>query len=117
VALVVDDEGLIRWTLRQRLSAAGFSVLEAENGLDAVDAFLAQRVSIVVVDLALPDLDGLGVLSRIKEVDPTCPVILMTAFGSPEARATAVRLGAAGFVSKPFDLDEMALLVARSARP
>lgn len=113
--LVVDDEMLIRWSLRERLSAAGFDVLEAADGLDAIDFLESSSVDLVLVDLAMPRLDGMGVLAHVNATDPGCPVILMTAFGSPEDAEKVQRLGGT-FVGKPFDMDEMVALVRSMTR-
>jgi DNA-binding NtrC family response regulator len=116
VVLVVDDESLIRWSLRERLEAAGYEVLEAETGLEALDVFEANAVEVVLVDLSLPELDGLGVLERVKRERPACPVILMTAYDSPGTAERATALGAAHFLTKPFDFDRLLGLV-RAALP
>lgn len=108
--LVVDDERLIRWTLRERLTEAGYSVREAETGLEALDAFAAATPSLVLLDLALPELDGFGVLRSVRKLDPKCPVIVMSARDS-NSGAQALGLGAAHFLAKPFDFDALVRLV------
>ncbi len=110
--LVVDDERLIRWSLRERLTAAGYAVREAETGLEAVDEFAAHAPALVLLDLALPELDGLGVLRSVRRMDPACPVIVMSAYDSPGSGAQALALGAAHFLPKPFDFDAVVSLVA-----
>ena len=109
--LVVDDERLIRWSLRERLTAAGYAVREAETGLEAVDAFAERPPALVLLDLALPELDGLGVLRSVLKIDPACPVIVMSAHDSPGSGAQALALGAAHFLPKPFDFDALVGLV------
>ena len=109
--LVVDDERLIRWSLRERLTAAGFAVREAETGLEAVDAFAARTPSLVLLDLALPELDGMDVLKSVRRMDPACPVIVMSAHDSPGSSSRALELGAARFLPKPFDVDTLVALV------
>lgn len=111
VILVVDDESLIRWSLHERLTAAGYAVLEAETGPEALDVVSRETVSLVLLDLSLPGLNGLDVLERVKKEHPSCPVILMTAFDSPGSAERAAALGAAHFVTKPFDFDRMVRLV------
>ncbi len=116
VVLVVDDESLIRWSLRERLSGS-YEVLEAETGLEALAVFGSNPVDLVLLDLCLPELDGLGVLERIRATHPACPVIVMTAYGSPESAEKAAALGATAFLTKPFDLDRMIGLVKEKLRP
>ncbi len=111
VVLVVDDESLIRWSLRERLTAAGYAVLEAETGPEALDVVSRETVSLVLLDLSLPGLNGLGVLEHVKKDHPSCPVILMTAFDSPGSAERALALGAAHFMTKPFDFDRIVRLV------
>ncbi len=117
VILVVDDESLIRWSLREKLAAAGYAVLEAESGPDALDVVSKESVSLVLLDLSLPGLNGLGVLERVKKDRPSCPVILMTAYDSPGSVEKAAALGAAHFVTKPFDFDRMVRLVGEELSP
>ncbi len=111
--LVVDDEGLIRWSLKEGLAARGYDVLEADNGRGALDK-LGSGVDLVLVDYRLPDIDGLQVAMEVGQSRPFCPVILMTAYGSPELRRQAVDGNVLEVVDKPFDLDEMVALVGRT---
>jgi len=115
--LVVDDESLIRWSLRDRLSRAGYRVLESGDAAHA-EAWLDETaVDLVLLDFKLPDEDGLTVLQRLHEARSATSVIMMSAFGTQETAESARRLGAAHFVGKPFDLDEMVRLVADTLRP
>jgi len=114
--LVADDEQLIRWSLRERLERAGFRVLEAENGKQALDHF-QEGVDLVLLDLKLPDADGLLLLKKIKDHSPSQPVILMTAFGTQETVSEALRSGAYRVVDKPFDFDRMVRLVREALQP
>lgn len=111
--LVVDDEPLIRWSLRERLRAAGYDVVEAGTGLEALDAIAARIPALVLLDLALPELDGLGVLRSVRRIDPGCPVIVMSAHGSAGSGpgAEALELGARHFLTKPFDFEAVVALV------
>jgi DNA-binding NtrC family response regulator len=105
--LMVDDEALIRWALNDR--EAGYEVCEAGDGASALAHFRpgAPRINLVLLDVNLPDANGIELLSKIKRRCPSCRVVLMTAFGTPDTRQDARHSGAYGVLSKPFDIDDM----------
>jgi two-component system response regulator AtoC len=111
--LIVDDEELIRWSLRERLKADGYDIVEAGTGKEAVEHFKA-GVDLVLLDYRLPDTDGLSVLREFKKLDPDSLVILLTSFVSVETAVDAMKLGAFHFANKPFNVDDVAALVERA---
>jgi two-component system, NtrC family, response regulator AtoC len=111
--LIVDDEELVRWSLRERFAAEGYTILEAGTAAGAVDQ-AAAGVELVLLDYRLPDGDGLTTLRRIKEQSPETLVILMTAFSTVENAVEAMKHGAYHYLNKPFNLDEVAMMVEKA---
>ena len=108
--LVVDDEALVRWSLKERLSDDGHRVLEAGTGREALER-AAEGVDLVLLDYKLPDSDGLAILAQLKERDRDLPVILLTAHSTVELAVQAMKGGAYHYANKPFNLDEVSMLV------
>ena len=111
--LVVDDEQLIRWSLTERLKAEGYDVVEAATAADAL-VKSADGVDLVLLDYRLPDGDGLSVLKKIKERTPDTLVIMLTAYSNLDTAVEAMKQGAYHYANKPFNLDEIALLVEKA---
>ena len=111
---VVDDELLIRWALREALEAKGYVVSEAGNAASARSAMNLDGAApdAVVLDYRLPDSNDLGLLAAIRKGAPATPVIMMTAYGTADMIEDALDLGAYRVVSKPFEILELADLVA-----
>ena len=111
--LIVDDEDLIRWSLRERFTQDGHTVIEAATKAEAL-LRINPAIDLVLLDVRLPDGSGLDVMRRIKDVAPDTPVILMTAFSSVENAVEAVKLGAHNYVQKPFDIEDVVVAVDKA---
>lgn len=114
--LVVDDERHIRVTLRMCLEADGFVVDEAADGEEAVRKALANRPSLILLDLAMPKLTGTGVIEQLGEAGSRIPVVIMTAHGMVMA-IRGMLLGAAGFLEKPLTPETVRDAVNRHILP
>lgn len=113
--LVIDDESSMRYTLEAVLGDAGFEVETADGGAAGIAAFEARGADVVLTDLAMPDVDGMGVLGALRAQDPSVPVLMLTAHGSERVAVAAMKAGAFDYLPKPFDPDELVLSVARGA--
>ncbi|MBL8618330.1 MAG: sigma-54-dependent Fis family transcriptional regulator [Deltaproteobacteria bacterium] len=111
--LVVDDEELIRWSLVEHLRSEGYTVHEAADGQECLDAVAQQTPDLVITDIKMPRMSGIEALRRLREREDDVPVIVLTAHGAVETALEATRLGAKAYLSKPFDLREVALAVTR----
>jgi DNA-binding NtrC family response regulator len=113
--LVVEDKDSLRSMLEQMLQAEGWTVLGLASGSAAVEKLRqGAKIDLVLTDWRLPGADGLEVLDAARAVDPTLPVIVMTAFGSIETAVDAMKRGAEDFITKPVDPDLLRLLAARA---
>ena len=111
--LIVDDEQLIRWSLSSRLKDEGYRTLEAGTAAEALSQH-RDGVDLVLLDIGLPDASGLSVLKQIKETDPDTLVIMLTGETGVQTAVEAMKAGAFHYANKPFDLDEVALLVEKA---
>jgi two-component system, NtrC family, response regulator AtoC len=112
--LVVDDEHLIRWSLEQNLKKQGYEVLTAGSGEDALRIVREEQPDLVLLDIQLPGISGIEVLEKLKEFDEDIIVIMVTAHGGLETAVTAMRMGAYDYLNKPFNLDEMAIVIRKA---
>jgi DNA-binding response OmpR family regulator len=113
--LLVDDDPLVRRTLMRALERLGYGVVTSENGLDGARRARDGGLDLAIVDIHMPDMDGLELLAQLKVTCPTLPVIMMS--GGDQTRdlallRDAMLLGASGTLAKPFSLDELHTLVA-----
>ena len=105
--LIVDDEPAILRFLRTSLSAQGYQTIEAETGAQALTSLARNRVDVVVLDLGLPDLDGLEVLKRLRQSGSQVPVVVLSSRADEPGKVKALDLGADDYVTKPFGMDEL----------
>jgi two-component system nitrogen regulation response regulator GlnG len=112
--LIADDEDSLRWVLEKGLRQAGYDVSIAKDGEGALRVFEAEPCDLVLLDIRMPGVDGLTALARLRERHPDVHVVVMTAHGTMETAIQAMQRGAYDYIAKPFDLDEMLLLVERA---
>lgn len=112
--LVVDDEHLIRWSLEQNLKKHGYEVVTAGNGEDALRIVREDQPDLVLLDIQLPGITGIEVLEKLKDNEEDILVIMLTAHGGLETAVNAMRLGAYDYVSKPFNLDELSIIIRKA---
>jgi len=112
--VVADDEESVRWTLKKALERSGYAVLTVADGEAAVETAGRVGADLVLMDIKMPTVDGLEALSLLRQRHPETMVIVMTAFGSLQAAVEAMKRGAYDYITKPFDFEELALLVGRA---
>ena len=107
--LVVDDERALRTVLRTRLKLAGYRVVEADSGEDALEQLEREQPDVMLLDLRLPGIDGWGVLEQLRHDErlPGLRVVVVTAHGGPEVAGRARELGCRAVLQKPFALREL----------
>jgi two-component system response regulator HydG len=98
------------------LSAEGYEISQAENGPAAIDAVAAQFYDLVIMDIRMPELGGIEALKKIKAISPGIPVIIMTAYASVGTAVEALKSGASDYLTKPLDIEELKILVAKTMR-
>ena len=111
--LVVDDEEMIRILLNDILTAEGYEVTTAFDGRWAIDLLERERFDLILTDMVMPGRDGTDVLRAAKRIDPGYPVVVMTGYPSVEAVTRLIRLGAADYITKPFNVDVLTVTVAK----
>jgi two-component system response regulator AtoC len=112
--LIIDDQPSVRFGLRSLLEAEGYRVMEAEDGQQALALLTENAPQLILLDLRLPDTDGLDLLPRIKAIDDDVPVIILTAHGTIETAIRALKSGAENFLTKPPDAEGFLILIART---
>lgn len=105
--LVVEDDAATRRLYRFLLTNAGYQVIEAEDGLAAIEQLGRHTCSLVITDMNMPRMDGLELTQEIRRAYPDLYVILVTAFGTPDTKKQALRSGANDYLAKPFDFEDL----------
>ena len=105
--MVVDDEPPILKVIERVAGKAGFDVVTCGNGTEAMQALMRKPADLAMVDLRMPDVNGLDLLRQIRAAVPSCEVILMTAYAAVDSAVEAIKLGAREYLTKPFDFDRL----------
>jgi two-component system KDP operon response regulator KdpE len=114
--LVVDDEPQIRRLLRTSLGAQGYRALEASTGRGALDLLAREAIEVVLLDIGLPDVDGLEVIRRLRASGGKVPVIVLSSRGDERGKVEALELGADDYVTKPFGMGELVARIRTAMR-
>jgi len=112
--LVVDDEESIREFFQIMLKREGYEVFTASNGLEGFDFLKKNPVDLIISDIQMPEMSGLELLTKVKEVDPEMVVLMITAFGSTEIAVEAMKRGAYDYIQKPFKIDEVKIVIRQA---
>lgn len=106
--LIVDDTAFMRKLLRNILFSGGFDIVgEAENGKQAVEMYKQLKPDLVMLDIVMPEMNGIEALKAIKQIDPNAKVIMCTAVGQEKIVKAAIKLGAKGYIVKPFQAQKV----------
>ncbi len=105
--LLVDDRADFRQVLGERMQARGYETLEAASGAQALELAAAQAPDLVVLDMVMPEMDGMETLRRLRQEHPGLPVIVLTGYGASQDVSQALTLGAHDYLVKPVDLDAL----------
>ncbi|HEX8248026.1 MAG TPA: response regulator, partial [Pyrinomonadaceae bacterium] len=112
--LIVDDEQSYRQLLSLVFEGEGHSVRTANNGFEALEKLQTEPAEVIISDVKMPDMDGIEMLRAVREVLPDVGVVMMTAFASVETAREAFKLGADDFIQKPFDVEELKIIVKKA---
>lgn len=106
--MIVDDAAFMRMKLKDILEKNGYNVVaEAQNGIEAVEKYKAEKPNLVTMDITMPEMDGVDALKEIKTFDPAARVVMCSAMGQQGMVMDAIRSGAVDFIVKPFDSDRV----------
>lgn len=111
--LVVDDAEFLRVRISKMLSSEGHEIIEAENGLKAVETYKSAQPDLVLMDITMPEMDGLAALREIRNYDSAAKVVMLTALGQESVVLEAIKAGARDFVVKPFEKERVLSAIAK----
>jgi two-component system chemotaxis response regulator CheY len=114
--LLVDDSGLARRSTRRILEGAGYEVVEAEDGMAAIEQYFVEKPDVVMLDLVMKGMYGLEVLAKLREMDPNARVVVLSADIQTSSRDLVQAAGASAFLNKPANPQQMLDAVARAAK-
>lgn len=112
--LIIDDEEHMCWALERAMKQEGYQVLTTTRGRHGLELIRDEAPSLVILDLKMPEMDGMEVLKQAKQLIPKLPVIMLTAHGSIETAIEAMKIGASDYLAKPFDLDELKMVIKQN---
>ena len=114
--MVAEDTDAVRIVLRMQLTILGYRVLEARDGLEALEAARRERPDLILMDIGLPVLDGLEAARRLRDTPETegIPVVALTAFSDPDTRARAFDAGCREYAAKPIEMKDLGEVIARN---
>jgi len=112
--LIVDDDDSIRFVLTKALQKEGYHILTVRNGKEAIEALQKEPVDVILLDIFMPDANGLELIETFQEINQTAPVIIITAHGNTQTAIEAAKRRAYDYVTKPFDIKEVRTLVSRA---
>jgi len=113
--LVVDDEEVIREVLKEVLTEAGYKVWTAKDGEEAIEKMKEAQFSVVITDIKMPGMDGVQVTRKFKELDSDTEVVVITGYASIDSAVSVLKEGAYDYITKPFNVDEIKIVVGRAA--
>jgi DNA-binding NtrC family response regulator len=111
--LIIDDDESVRKVLGFILEDAGYDVSKASSGDQGIESIKSERPDLVITDMKMPDGDGMTFLKQAKKLDPSIPIIILTAYGTIETAVEAMKIGAIDYITKPISRDELTLTVAK----
>lgn len=111
--LIVDDAEFLRVRISKMLAGEGFEITQAENGARAVERYKTNRPDLVLMDITMPEMDGLSALKEIRAFDPQARVVMLTALGQESVVLEAIKAGARDFVVKPFERERVLTAISK----